>query len=202
MGCGCRNVSISQKVQIFGERSILYGGLRGSIWFLNIFIWFLGGAKVWVKMLFFIENLKTDTGQFFCLICGYCYETMCKSSIWSNLFHLGVCQMSSQVVNIEWKKVKILTKKVTQIRASQIRVSQIGASQIRVSQIRASQIRATEISSNHLKLQITQNIHNLGTHFVHTHMESNQRNGTFWHRFTSISTHYQKWLSHPSFDPT
>ena len=36
MGCGCINVSVSQKVQIFGERSILikcilYGGLRGSI---------------------------------------------------------------------------------------------------------------------------------------------------------------------------
>ncbi len=37
MGCECRNVSISQKAQIFGERSILkkcsilYGGLRGSI---------------------------------------------------------------------------------------------------------------------------------------------------------------------------
>ncbi len=39
MGCGCRNISISQKLQIFGERSILmkcsilYGGLRGSIQF-------------------------------------------------------------------------------------------------------------------------------------------------------------------------
>ena len=39
MGCWCRYVSISQKVQIFGERSILmkcsalYGGLRGSIQF-------------------------------------------------------------------------------------------------------------------------------------------------------------------------
>ncbi len=37
MGCECRNVSISQKAQIFGERSILmkcsmlYGGLRGNI---------------------------------------------------------------------------------------------------------------------------------------------------------------------------
>ncbi len=40
IGCECRNVSISQKAQIFGERSILikcsilYGGLRGSIQFL------------------------------------------------------------------------------------------------------------------------------------------------------------------------
>ena len=40
MGCGCRNGSTSQKVQIFGKRSILmkcgilYGGLRGSIQFL------------------------------------------------------------------------------------------------------------------------------------------------------------------------
>ncbi len=37
MGCGCRNVAVSQKVQIFDERnilmkcSILYRGLRGSI---------------------------------------------------------------------------------------------------------------------------------------------------------------------------
>ncbi len=36
-GCECRNVSVSQKVQIFGERSILmkcsilYGGLSGNI---------------------------------------------------------------------------------------------------------------------------------------------------------------------------
>ncbi len=55
------------------------------------------------------------------------------------------------------KKVRILTKEATQIRASQIRasqirVSQIRASQIRPSQIRASQIRATEISSNHREL--------------------------------------------------
>ncbi len=40
MGCGCRNMSISQKAQIFGERSIwtkcsiLYGSLRGGIQFL------------------------------------------------------------------------------------------------------------------------------------------------------------------------
>ncbi len=40
MGCECRNVSVSQKVQIFGERSILmkysilYGGLSGNILFL------------------------------------------------------------------------------------------------------------------------------------------------------------------------
>ncbi len=40
MGCECRNVSISQKAQIFGERSILkkcsilYGDLRGGIQFL------------------------------------------------------------------------------------------------------------------------------------------------------------------------
>ncbi len=70
--------------------------------------------------------------------------------------------MSCQVVNIKWKKVRILTKKVSQIRASQIRVSQIRvsqirarqirASQIRASQIRASQIRASEISSNHREL--------------------------------------------------
>ncbi len=45
------------------------------------------------------------------------------------------------------KKVRILTK-----RESQIRVRQIRASQIRASQIRVSQIRATEISSNHREL--------------------------------------------------
>ncbi len=99
MGCRCRNVSVSQKVQIFGERSILmkcsmlYGGLRGSIHFLIFenFYMVLGGAKVWVKKSFLIENLKMDTGQFFWLICGYCCESMCKSSIGSNLFHLAVC---------------------------------------------------------------------------------------------------------------
>ncbi len=64
MGCEGRNVSVSQKEQIFGERSILkkcsilYGGLRGSIWFLKICIWFLGGAKVWVKKSFFTEKFK------------------------------------------------------------------------------------------------------------------------------------------------
>ncbi len=40
IGCRCINVSVSQKVQIFGERSILmkcsilYEGLRGCIQFL------------------------------------------------------------------------------------------------------------------------------------------------------------------------
>ncbi len=37
---------------------------------------FLGGAKVWVKKSFFIENLRMDSGQFFWLICRYSYETM------------------------------------------------------------------------------------------------------------------------------
>ncbi len=82
-----------------GESSILmkcgtlYGGLKGSIQFLIFenFKWYLGGAKVWVKMSFLKENLKMDTGQFFWLICGYHCETMCKSSIWSNLFQMGVC---------------------------------------------------------------------------------------------------------------
>ncbi len=98
-GCECRNVSVSQKAQIFGERSILmkcstlYGGLRGSIWFLifeKFYVVFRWG-KVFVEKSFFIENLKMDTGQFFLLIYGYYCETMYKSSIWSNLFHLGVC---------------------------------------------------------------------------------------------------------------
>ncbi len=60
IGCECRNVSVSQKVQICGERSILmkcsilYRGLRGSIQFLifeNLFM-FLGRAKVLVKKSF------------------------------------------------------------------------------------------------------------------------------------------------------
>ncbi len=62
-----------------------------DFWFLKIFIWFLGGGKVGVKKSFFLENLKMDTGQFFWLICRYYYETMYKSSICSNLFHLDVC---------------------------------------------------------------------------------------------------------------
>ncbi len=62
-----------------------------NFWFFKIFKWFLGGAKVWVKKSFLIENLKMDTGEFFWLICGYYCETMCKSSIWWNLFDLGVC---------------------------------------------------------------------------------------------------------------
>ncbi len=76
LGCEFINFSVSQKAQVFGERSILC---------------FLGRAKVGVKKLFFIEKLKMDTGQFFWLICGYCCETMFFSSIWSNLFHFGVC---------------------------------------------------------------------------------------------------------------
>ncbi len=75
MGCGCRKVSISQKVQIFRERSILmkystctlYRGLRGSIQFLIFehFYMVLGRAIVWVKTSFLTENLEMDTGQFF-----------------------------------------------------------------------------------------------------------------------------------------
>ncbi len=59
--------------------------------FSKSFMWFLGGAKVRVKKSFFTENLKMDIGQLFWLICGYCCETMCKSSILTNLFHLSVC---------------------------------------------------------------------------------------------------------------
>ncbi len=114
-----------------------------NFWFLKIFKWFLGGAKVWVKKSFLIENLKMDTGQFFWLICGYCCEAMCKSSIWSNLFHLGTRVLNEFPSCEYWvKKVRILIKKATQIRASQIRASQI----------RTSQIRATQMSSNHREL--------------------------------------------------
>ncbi len=54
MGYGCSNGSVSQKVQIFGERSILmkcgmlYGGLRGSIQFLiskNFYMVFRWGQR-------------------------------------------------------------------------------------------------------------------------------------------------------------
>ncbi len=124
-----------------------------DLWFLKIFIWFLGRAKVWVEKSLFIENLKMDTGQFFWSICGYCYETMCKSSICS----IWVCTKWVPKLWTLSEKSKNFDKKATQIRASQIRVSQIRVSQIRasrirVSQIRASQIRATEISSNHREL--------------------------------------------------
>ncbi len=73
MGYKCKNVSVSQKAQIFGKRSILmkcsilYGGweVAFNFWFLKIFIWLLGRAKVWLKKLFFMENLKMDTRHFF-----------------------------------------------------------------------------------------------------------------------------------------
>ncbi len=60
IGCKCRNISVSQKAQMFGERSILmkcsilYGCLRGNIQFLifeNVYIVFRWG-KVWVKSYF------------------------------------------------------------------------------------------------------------------------------------------------------
>ncbi len=170
MGCECRNVSVTQKVQIFGERSILkkwsilYGGLRGSIWFLKNSIWFLGGAKVLVKKSFFIENLKMDTGQFFWLICGYCYEPMCKSSIYSiwvcAKWVPKLCILSEKSKNFEKKSNPNQSKpnqswaKSEQPKSEQAKseLSLIRASQIRVSQIRVSQIRATLISSNHREL--------------------------------------------------
>ncbi len=103
-----------------------------DFWFLKIFTWFLSGAKVWVEKSFLVENIKMDIGQFFQLIYAYCSERMYKSSIWSNLFYLGVYWVSSHIVNVEWKQQKIWLKKVTQIRVSQN--------------------RATKISSNHCKL--------------------------------------------------
>ena len=63
MGYGCRNGSISEKVQKFGKRrilmkySLLYRGLSGNIWFLKIFTWFVGGAKVWVEKSFFHQKI-------------------------------------------------------------------------------------------------------------------------------------------------
>ncbi len=118
-----------------------------DFWFLKIFLWFLGGAKVWVKKSFFMENLKMDTGQFFWLICAYCYKTMCKSSICS----IWVCAKWVPKLWILSEKSKNFDKKATQIRASQIRVSQIRVSQIRGSQIRVSQIRVSEIRGSQIR---------------------------------------------------
>ncbi len=96
IGYGCRNSSVSEKVQIFGEGSILmkcsllYGGLSGGIKFLMFenFYMVFGKAKVWVKKSFLYRKIKIiDTGQFFWFVCRYCSEIMFKSSIWSNLFH-------------------------------------------------------------------------------------------------------------------
>ncbi len=109
MGYECRNGSVSQKIKIFGQRSYWWNvvycigvwEVTFNFWFLKIFTWFLGGAKVWVKKSFCIENLKMDIGQFFWLLCGHWCETMLKSSILSILFHLDVCWMSFQVVDIE-----------------------------------------------------------------------------------------------------
>ncbi len=63
---------------------------RSHLIFENFYM-VLGGAKVRVEKSFLIENLKIDNGQFFQLIYGYYCKTMYKSSIWSCLFHLGVC---------------------------------------------------------------------------------------------------------------
>ncbi len=72
MGNGCKNGSVSEKVQKFGERSILmkwsllHRGQSGNtfdFWFLNFFTWFLGGAKVQVEKSFFYEKkFKMDIG--------------------------------------------------------------------------------------------------------------------------------------------
>ncbi len=90
------------------------------------------------------------TAKFFWLICGYCCKTMCKSSIWSNLFHLHVYQMSSLVVNVEWKVTKI---RVSKIRVSEIKVSEIRVSEIKVSEIRVSKIRVSEISVREISVR-------------------------------------------------
>ncbi len=61
-----------------------------NFWFLKNYMWFLGRAKVWVERSFFFEKNKHGYWVISLVICGYCCETKCKSSIWSILFHLGV----------------------------------------------------------------------------------------------------------------
>ncbi len=62
--------------------------------------------------------------------------------------------MSSQIVNVEWKRKNFWQNKVSEIRVSKIRVSEIRGSKIRGSEIRGSEIRVSEIriSSNHREL--------------------------------------------------
>ncbi len=82
-----------------------------------------------------------DTGQFFCWYVDIVVK-QCVKVLFGEFFPFE-CVLNKFPSCEHWVKiVRILTKKVTQIRVSQIRVSQI----------RASQIRATVISSNHREL--------------------------------------------------
>ncbi len=94
------------------------------------------GLKFGLKSHFFNKKLENGYWAIHLVLYGHCCETMCKSSIWLNLFHLGVCWVPKLWILREKSKN---SDKVTQIRASQIR---------------PSQIRATEISSNHHELHV------------------------------------------------
>ncbi len=59
------------------------------------------GLKFGLKSQFFDEKFKNGYQAIILVLCGYCCETMCKSSIWLNWFHLHVYQMSFQVVNVK-----------------------------------------------------------------------------------------------------
>ncbi len=86
-----------------------------------------------------LKNLKNGYQEIILFLCGYCCETMCKSSIWSNLFNLGVHQCKCWV-----KKARIFDKKVTEITITEIRVTKIKATKIGTTKIR--------IASNHREL--------------------------------------------------
>ncbi len=81
-----------------------------------------------------------DTGQFFWLIHRYCCETMCKSSIWSNLFHLGVLHEFTSCAY--WVgKVRSLTKKwhiSQQAKSEQAKSEQAKSEQLKFPQITTS----------------------------------------------------------------
>ena len=83
MGCWYKNRSISLKVQIFCEGSILMKcGILFNFWFLKIFIWFLGGVKGRVEISDFMKVFKMG----WVLLCVIMLKIMIFLFLWTLVF--------------------------------------------------------------------------------------------------------------------
>ncbi len=88
-----------------------------NFWFLKIFIWFLGRAKVWVEKSFFIENYKWILGNSF----GWYVDIVVKQCVnvpFGQICSIWVCAKWVPKLWILSEKCKNFDKKVSQIRAS------------------------------------------------------------------------------------
>ncbi len=125
-----------------------------NFWFLKIFIWFLGEAKVWVKKSFFIENLKN--GDWAILLVDM--WTLLWNNVWKFHFVKFVpfgCVLNKFPRCEYWvKKVRILTKKSdpNQSKPNQSEPNQSEPNQSKPNQSKQNQSNFPQITASSMEL--------------------------------------------------